>query len=79
MRDGYQGLEPENRGGCIIAAIAGIIALFFDLSRVIGDPAPGTENLWWRYIPLLLPTFAIVPVTFFISRALIRRSRSDDR
>ena len=79
MNDGYQGLGPENRGGCLIAAVFGIVALFFDLGRIMGDPAPGTENLWWRHIPLLLPTLAVVAITFFVSRALLRRNQSDDR
>ena len=79
MSDGYQGVGPENRGGCLIAAVVGVVALFFDLGRIMGDPAPGTENLWWRHIPILLPTLAVVAITFFVSRALIRRSQSDDR
>lgn len=73
MSTGYQGLGPEDRGGCIIAAIVGLVALFFDLGRIIGDPAPGTEDLWWRHVPYLLPTLAIVMITFFVTRALIRR------
>lgn len=77
MSDSYQGLEPENRGGCLIAAIFGIVTLFFDLGRVMGNPAPGTENLWWRHIPPLLPTLGVIALTFFISRALIRGSQSD--
>jgi hypothetical protein len=78
MSDGYQGLGRENRGGCIAAAIVGPIALLLDLGRSFGDPAPGTEDLWWRYIPALLPTALIVTVTFFVVRAMIRTQKSDD-
>lgn len=78
VSDGYQGLGRENRGGCLVAAIVGLIALFFDLGRFFGDPAPGTEDLWWRHIPVLLPTALIVTITFFVSRAMIRKHKSDD-
>mgnify|MGYP001175506828 CR=1 FL=1 len=78
MSDGYQGLGPDDRGGCIVAAIVGLIALFFDLGRIFGDPAPGTEDLWWRHIPVLLPTGLIVTITFFVSRAMFRNQKSDD-
>jgi len=79
MSEGYQGLGPENRGGCAVAFIAGVIALFFDFGRFFGDPLPGTEHLWWRHVPLFLPTLAIVAIAFFVTRALIRLGRSNDR
>jgi hypothetical protein len=78
MSDSYHGLGPENRGACIVAAIVGLIALFFDLGRFFGDPASGTEDLWWRHIPVLLPTLLIVTITFFVCRAMIRKHKSDD-
>lgn len=79
MDDGYQGPAPEDRGGCLIAAVVGMITLLFDVGRIMGDPAPGTEDLWWRQIPMFAPTLVIVTATFFLSRALILKGRSDDR
>lgn len=53
--------------------------MFLDLGRLIGDPEPGTEDLWWRHVPLLMPTLVTVTAAFFISRALIRdRSGNGD-
>jgi len=62
----------------MIAAIGGLVALFFDLGRFLGDPAPGAEDLWYRHIPALLPTLLVMTLTFFVGRALIRKNKSDD-
>ena len=78
MDDGYRGLDRKNRAGCLIAGGVGLLMLFFDLGRFVGDPAPGTEDLWWRHVPVLIPTFALVAAAFFITRALTRPDRSDD-
>jgi hypothetical protein len=77
MGDRYQGLGRETRGGCLVAAVVGLIALLFDVGRVIGDPAPGTEDLWWRQIPVFVPTFVVVVATFLGVRALIKRNKPD--
>ena len=79
MNDGHQGLGPKNRAGCLVTAATGVLALILDLGRFFGDPAPGTEDLWWRHTPALVPTLVIVTATFFISRALISDNQSDDR
>jgi amino acid permease len=79
MNDRYEGLGQKNRAGCLTAGAVGILVLVFDLGRFFGDPAPGTEDLWWRHIPVLIPTFVIVAATFFITKALIRSGKSDDR
>ena len=76
MGNGYEGLGPDERGGCLAAVVAGLLASIVDFGRVIGDPAPGTEDLWWRHIPVFVPTSIVVVVTFFIVRALIRWKRS---
>jgi len=78
MSDGYQGLGSEERNGCLAAAIAGIVTfVILDLGRVLGDPAPGTEDAWWRHIPFFVPTLIVVSVTFFIVRALSKPDKPD--
>jgi hypothetical protein len=77
MGDDYKGLGSDERGGCLAAIAAGLLTSIFDFGRLMGDPAPGTEGLWWRHIPLFVPTLAVVIATFFVVRALIRRNRSD--
>ena len=70
MEHRYQGLDPRNRRGCLFATIVGVVTLILDLGRVIGDPAPGTEDLWWRQIPVLVPTLVLVAASFLIGRQL---------
>lgn len=74
MDDGYNGLGSGDRKGCLFAALAGIVALIIDCARFFGDPAPGTEDLWWRHIPFLLPTIIVVFATFMAVRAISRRA-----
>lgn len=78
MSDRYKGLAKEDRGGCFSSAVVGLVVLFFDFGRVIGDPAPGTEDLWWRRIPFLLPTLVAVVLTFIAVRYVLRSKRHDD-
>ncbi|MBT0670668.1 hypothetical protein HT136_20075 [Novosphingobium profundi] len=79
MGNGYKGLEPRNRNGCLIAAIAGLFAfIFLDLGRIFGDPAPGTEDAWWRQVPFLVPTLIAVTITFLCVRFISGRKDSDD-
>jgi hypothetical protein len=73
MGDGYNGLEDADRKGCLLAALAGVISFVIDCIRLLGDPAPGTEDRWWRHIPFLLPTFVVVLVAFMTVRAIGRR------
>jgi hypothetical protein len=75
VNDEYRGLEPENRGGCLIAGLVGLVALFFELLSLLGDPAPGEDDVW-RHIPIFLPTLMAAALAFFVGRALIRRWRS---
>ena len=70
MSDRYNGLGSGDRKGCLFAAIAGVVALIIDCARFLGDPAPGTEDLWWRHIPFLLPTITVVIATFLAVRAI---------
>ena len=76
MKDGYRG-DPNNRMGCLAGAVVGVVALFFDFGRNFGDPAPGTEELWWRLIPFPLPTLVFVAAAFLLARFMFRRNRSD--
>lgn len=76
MNDGYTGLGSGDRKGCLLAALAGVVTLIIDYARFFGDPAPGTEDLWWRHIPFLLPTIVIVLATFMAVRAI---GRKDER
>jgi hypothetical protein len=77
MNNGYSGLDYDTRGGCIFAAIAGVLALVVDCARFFGDPAPGTEDLWWRQVPFLLPTFIVTAATFLLVRTVARRLKGD--
>lgn len=70
MDDGYNGLGSGDRKGCLLTALVGVVAFMIDCARFIGDPAPGTENLWWRHIPFLLPTIIVVGATFMAVRAI---------
>ncbi|MBB4619929.1 hypothetical protein [Sphingomonas abaci] len=70
MNKGYNGLGSGDRNGCLFAALAGVVALIIDCARLFGDPAPGTESLWWRQIPFLLPTIVVVFATFMAVRAI---------
>lgn len=74
MKDGYQGLDSRNRFGCLSAGIIGLFVLFIDLGRFFGDPAPGTEDLWWRHVPPFIPTIVTVVLIFLITRIVIRRN-----
>jgi len=76
MPDRHEGLRLEERGGCLAAAAAGLLTSIADFGRILGDPGPGTEDLWWRHVPVLLPTVAVTLITFFAVSALIRRKRS---
>ena len=78
MSDGYQGLVSEDRNGCLLAAIAGLLAfVFLDVARVFGDPAPGTEDAWWREVPFFIPTLIVAVTTFLVARLVSKRSKSD--
>ncbi|MDO7834956.1 hypothetical protein Q4610_07830 [Sphingobium sp. HBC34] len=79
MGDGYDGLGSKNRSGCLTAAVVGCLALFFDLGRFMGDPAPGTENWWWRSIPVFVPTLAIAAATFVVCRFVKQYFSRHDR
>ena len=70
MNDGYNGLSSGDRNGCLLAALAGVVALIIDCARFYGDPTPGTESLWWRHIAFLLPTIVVVFATFMAVRAI---------
>lgn len=74
MSERYEGLPPEDRIGCFLAAVIGIPVLLLDLVRVMGDAAPGRNDLIDR-IPILVPTVIIVSAVFFISRAVVRLLR----
>jgi len=78
MDDGYQGLGRDTRYGSLVASAVGLVALFFDMGRIIGDPTPGTEDLWWRQIPVFVLTLVAVFSTFLLVRGLIRRKGPDD-
>ncbi len=41
MNDGYNGLGSADRNGCLLAALAGVVAFIIDGGRFFGDPAPG--------------------------------------
>lgn len=73
MNDGYNGLGNGDRKGCLLAALAGVVVFIIDCARFFGDPAPGTEGLWWRQIPFLLPTIIAVFATFVAVRAISGR------
>ena len=78
MSDGYRGLGPKDRQGCLQTAIAGLFALvFLDFGRLFGDPAPGTEDAWWRDVPFFVPTFIVTITTFLIARFVSNRGKSD--
>ena len=74
MNDGYNGLRSGDRKGCLLAALAGVAAFIIDCARFFGDPAPGTEDLWWRHIPFLVPTIVVVFTTFTAVRAVSGRA-----
>ena len=76
MSDGYRG-DPKNRVGCLAGTMAGVVALFFDFGRFFGDPAPGTEDLWWRHIPFPIPTSVFVTAAFLLARVIARGNRTD--
>ena len=79
MSDGYDGLGAKNRSGCLIAAAAGCLVLFFDLGRFMGDPAPGTENWWWRSMPVFVPTLIVTIMAFTIFRVVMQYCSRKDR
>lgn len=70
MSDGYSGLGSGDRKGCLFGAIAGAVALVIDCVRFLGDPALGTEDLWWRHIPFFVPTIVVVLPTFMAVRGI---------
>lgn len=74
MSEGYQGLPPEDRLGCISAAVVGLPVLLLDLGRVMGDAGPERNELIDR-IPIFLPTVFAVAVVFIIVRTIARRRR----
>jgi len=62
----------------LLTAIAGLIAfVFLDFARVFGDPAPGTEDAWWREVPFFVPTLITATTTFLVARFVSKRSKSD--
>ncbi|KQN91660.1 hypothetical protein ASE90_02375 [Sphingomonas sp. Leaf67] len=73
MSDGYNGLGDHDKKGCILAALTGVVALIVDFGRFMGDPVPGTENSWWRYIPFTMSTIVVVIATFAVVRAISGR------
>jgi hypothetical protein len=75
MNDGYDGLGSGDRKGCLLAALAGVLTLIIDCARFFGDPVPGTEDLWWRHIPFLLPTIIVAVATFMAVRAVGGRDK----
>lgn len=72
MSERYEGLPPEDRIGCTLAAAIGVPALILDLARVMGSAGPERNELIHR-IPIFFPTLFIVIAVFFISRAVARR------
>lgn len=74
MTERYEALPPEDRIGCFLAAVIGIPVLLLDLARVMGDAAPGRNDLIDR-IPIFVPTVIIVSAVFFVSREVVRRLR----
>lgn len=78
MSDGYQGLRAKDRIGCLLTAIAGLLAfVFLDFGRVFGDPAPGTEDAWWREVPFFVPTLIVAATTFLVVRLVSKHGKSD--
>ena len=78
MSDGYQGLGTKDRNGCLLTAIAGLLAfVLLDFARVFGDPAPGTEDAWWREVPFFVPTLIVTITTFLVARLVRKRGKSD--